>query len=688
MRGLGQEKLWDGPGRCGEQDGGAEGDPETSGAEPELPASPVQLTPQSDARRNICILAHVDHGKTTLSDSLLASNGIISSKLAGKVRYLDSRPDEQERGITMEASAISLLFRMRSGSSSKRETGAQQQRSPASENGPGFKAFGGKRTVPAGCRALLARSCAVEGNSCSQSSARWPAGKVLSDVEQSYLVNLIDSPGHVDFSSEVYTASRLCDGALVLVDAVEGVCTQTHTVLKQAWVEGVVPVLVINKIDRLVTELRLTPAEAYDHLRKIMEAVNAVVGSMWTGQRMEEDELRRKKAAKNTLQVGGTGASAESVEVNVENADLTPLSSALYEQWTLSDADDEDLYFSPEKGNVIFASALDGWAFRIEDFANLYANKLGISEKLLARCLWGDYYLDTKTKKVVTWKCLKGRNLKPMFVQFVLDNVWKVYEAVMIEGDKQKVEKIVSALLLKVFPREMKSKDSRALLSTIMSQWMPLAPAVLRTVVEHLPSPTAAQRLRLPRLLHPSNSLRSSTTTEPENDVERALYECDQRAEAPCIAYVSKVFSVPEEHLPENRRKQLSADELRQRGREARAQRLLSQQSAEGAGGAEGPRAPPELSACCASPSPSASPVRPADTAGSEASSASAQSPCQQEQQQPRQKRTERLVGVARLYSGTLRPGMRLDVLGPKYNPAHPGRFRSEMVVEDLYLVM
>ncbi|KAG0350002.1 Cytoplasmic GTPase/eEF2-like protein (ribosomal biogenesis), partial [Gamsiella multidivaricata] len=80
---------------------------------PSIPESElIRLQANQDKVRNICILAHVDHGKTTLSDSLLASNGIISSKLAGKVRYLDSREDEQERGITMESSAISLYFKI------------------------------------------------------------------------------------------------------------------------------------------------------------------------------------------------------------------------------------------------------------------------------------------------------------------------------------------------------------------------------------------------------------------------------------------------------------------------------------------------------------------------------------------------------------------------------------------------
>jgi ribosome assembly protein 1 len=240
-----------------------------------------------------------------------------------------------------------------------------------------------------------------------------------------HLINLIDSPGHIDFSYEVSTASRLCDGAVVLVDAVEGVCSQTVTVLRQTWIEKLKPLLVINKMDRLITELKMSPAEAYTHLGKLLEQVNAVMGSFYQGERMEDDARWREKMEErlNAAAAEKEATSASSVIENADSIDTTN-TPAEYEE-----KDDEDIYFAPEKNNVIFGSAIDGWAFTVKQFAALYERKLGIKRSVLEKVLWGDFYLDPKSKRVLGSKHLKGRHLKPMFVQLVLENIWAVYEA-------------------------------------------------------------------------------------------------------------------------------------------------------------------------------------------------------------------------------------------------------------------
>merc|ERR1719481_682805 len=184
--------------------------------------------------RNLCILAHVDHGKTSLADSLVATNGIISSRLAGKLRYLDSRPDEQERGITMKCSSIALFH--------------------------------------------------------------------VTETSQEFLINLMDSPGHVDFSSEVSTAVRLCDGAILVVDVVEGVQPQTKVVLRQAWDEGIKPVLVLNKVDRLIGEMRQDPLAAYHHMVQVLEQVNALVAEMFTQEVLEKS--KKNSNCKKDVEIG------------------------------------------------------------------------------------------------------------------------------------------------------------------------------------------------------------------------------------------------------------------------------------------------------------------------------------------------------------------------------------------------
>ncbi|MEM1682660.1 MAG: elongation factor EF-2 [Ignisphaera sp.] len=158
--------------------------------------------------RNVGIIAHVDHGKTTTTDSLLAAAGIISSRLAGQVLAMDFLDIEQKRQMTVKAANISL-----------------------------YHEYEGKP----------------------------------------YVINLVDTPGHVDFTGKVTRSLRMIDGAIVVVDAVEGVMTQTETVLRQALEERVRPLLFINKIDRLIKELRMSSDEIKQRFIEIIKDVNSLI---------------------------------------------------------------------------------------------------------------------------------------------------------------------------------------------------------------------------------------------------------------------------------------------------------------------------------------------------------------------------------------------------------------------------
>lgn len=566
-----------------------------------MPAIPpsrlVSLQSNPKNIRNICILAHVDHGKTSLTDSLIATNGIIAPKMAGKIRYLDSRPDEQQRGITMESSAISLYFSMM-----RRESETDEPQ------------------------------------------------------KEEYLINLIDSPGHIDFSSEVSTASRLSDAAVVLVDAVEGVCSQTVTVLRQVWIEKLKPLLVINKIDRLITELKMSPAEAYLHLERVLEGVNAVIGGFFAGERMEEDLLWRQRLdEKKEAKSPENGLSQEDKGVDSE----------LEQQF--EERDDEDLYFAPERNNVIFASAIDGWAFTVSQFASIYEKKLGIKRAILKQVLWGDFYLDPKTKKVLGQKHLKGRNLKPIFVQLVLEPLWAVYEATVggpnsERGDPALLEKITKSLGISIPAHITRSRDSKAILQSVFASWLPLSTALLVSVIESLPSPADAQATRMPEMLeelvgadHIDKRIRSSMVDFKAADTD------------PVVAYVSKMVAIPESDLPSKRRKlgsSLTADEARELARRKRAEIAKAQAEADGANKVDG------------------------ITNGLSATKIGDEEAEDMTPEQPED--PEHLIGFARLFSGKLSVGDEVYVLPPKFNPAQPHASPEpkKVAVTALYLLM
>ncbi|THG20728.1 elongation factor-like GTPase 1 isoform X1 [Camellia sinensis] len=407
--------------------------------------------------RNICILAHVDHGKTTLADHLIASygGGVLHPKQAGRLRFMDYLDEEQRRAITMKSSSISLQYKDHS-------------------------------------------------------------------------INLIDSPGHMDFCSEVSTAARLSDGALVLVDAVEGVHIQTHAVLRQAWIEKLTPCLVLNKVDRLICELKLSPMEAYTRLQRIVHEVNGIMSGYKSEKYLSDVDL---------MLAGPSG------EVDFENHEFVE--------------DDEEDTFQPQKGNVVFVCALEGWGFGISEFAEFYASKLGASTAALLKTLWGPRYFNPKNKMIVGKKGLGGGNSKarPMFVQFVLEPLWQVYQAALeADGDRAVLQKVIKSFNLSIPPRELQNKDPRAVLQAVMSRWLPLSDAILSMVVKHMPDPIAAQSLRITRLIPKREVLNDGIPSDVLAEAElvrKSVEVCNSSPEAPCVAFVSKMFAIPAKLLPQ-----------------------------------------------------------------------------------------------------------------------------------------
>lgn len=211
-----------------------------------------------------------------MTDSLVQRAGIISAAKAGDARYTDTRADEQERGITIKSTAISLYAEL-------------------------------------------------SDEDCKEIKQKTEGSK--------FLINLIDSPGHVDFSSEVTAALRVTDGALVVVDCIDGVSVQTETVLRQALGERIKPVAIINKVDRALLELQNSKEDLYQGFARTVESINVII-SMYFDKALGDVQVK------------------------------------------------------PEKGTIAFGSGLHGWAFTVRQFAIRYAKKFGVDREKMMERLW------------------------------------------------------------------------------------------------------------------------------------------------------------------------------------------------------------------------------------------------------------------------------------------------------------
>jgi len=379
--------------------------------------------------RNMSVIAHVDHGKSTLTDSLVSKAGIIAANKAGETRATDTRKDEQERCITIKSTAISMYFDI-------------QQK---------------------------------DLDFCKQEKAK----KADGTDELGFLINLIDSPGHVDFSSEVTAALRVTDGALVVVDCVSGVCVQTETVLRQAIAERIRPVLFMNKMDRALLELQLEQEELFQTFQRIVENVNVIVATY------ADDD-------------GPMGV----VRVDVNNA------------------------------SVGFGSGLHGWAFTLKQFAEMYASKFGVDVDKMMKKLWGENFFNSKTKK---WSKNKDEDNKRSFNMYVLDPIYMVFDAIM-NFKKEQTEKLLGKLttadgkkVSDILKAEEKEMEGKPLMKCVMRNWLPAGEAMFQMIVIHLPSPVTAQKYRA-ELLYEG---------PPDDLACMGIKNCDPTA--PLMMYVSKM---------------------------------------------------------------------------------------------------------------------------------------------------
>ncbi|CAD6592792.1 MAG: hypothetical protein ASARMPRED_006721 [Alectoria sarmentosa] len=258
---------------------------------------------------------------------------------------------------------------------------------------------------------------------------------------KSHLFNILDTPGQVNFVDEVAASLRLVDGVVLVVDVVEGVQINTEQIIKYAVLEDLPLTLVVNKMDRLILELKLPPTDAYFKLKHVIEEVNTVIENTLPGQ----GEKRR---------------------------------------------------LSPEKGNVAFACSSMGWIFTLPSFAKMYAeNYPDVNAKDFALRLWGDIFFNPK-RRSFTRKGTEERS-KRTFVNFVLEPIYKLYSHTISESPED-LKETLATLGISLKPSQYKT-DAKSLLKMVCEQFFGGAEGFVDMVVEHVPSPLEGAPKKLDR---------------------------------------------------------------------------------------------------------------------------------------------------------------------------------------------
>ncbi|KAI0271488.1 Calreticulin family-domain-containing protein [Gloeopeniophorella convolvens] len=283
-----------------------------------------------------------------------------------------------------------------------------------------------------------------------------PVSLVLQNTAgKSHLVHLVDTPGHVNFVDEVASSIRLVDGIALVVDVVEGVMVNTEAIIRHALQEGVAITLVVNKIDRLILELRLPPADAFYKIKHTIEEINTFISGI----------------------------------------DANP-----------------DLRLSPERGNVCFASTDMGWCFTLRSFAQMYAETYGpLDVAAFADRLWGDIYFNNDTRKF-TRKAADPESPRT-FVQFILGPLYKLYSQVLSE-ETDGLKDTLAELHIHLKP-VMYKMDVRPLLKAVLDQFFGPSTGLVDMLVEHIPDPARGAQKKIERTYTgPMNSEAAVSMTE------------------------------------------------------------------------------------------------------------------------------------------------------------------------------
>ncbi|KAI1441469.1 P-loop containing nucleoside triphosphate hydrolase protein [Annulohypoxylon stygium] len=269
-----------------------------------------------------------------------------------------------------------------------------------------------------------------------------PMSLVLQSTKgKSHLFNIIDTPGHVNFVDEVAASLRLVDGVALVVDVVEGVQVNTEQIIKHVVLEDIPMTLIVNKMDRLILELRLPPSDAYFKLKHVVEEVNTIIENTRPGS----GDTRR---------------------------------------------------LSPEKGNVLFACSEMGWCFTLQSFAKMYADSFpGVNTEEFAKRLWGDIYFNPK-KRTFSRKPLPGeQGARRSFIHFVLEPIYKVFSHTISQSPEE-LKGVLATLGITLKPSQYKM-DAKVLLKLVCEQFFGPSTGFVDMIVKNIPSPLEAAEHKL-----------------------------------------------------------------------------------------------------------------------------------------------------------------------------------------------